>query len=65
VNGGSIADKVAFAKELLEKDVPVDSVFSKDEVRDTTPSSLTCPCSHGTFFRKGSPALLLLPSFSH
>jgi large subunit ribosomal protein L3e len=31
VNGGTVAAKVAFAKDLLEKDVNVDSVFSKDE----------------------------------
>lgn len=36
VNGGSVADKVAFAKELLEKDVPVDTVFSKVST-DTSP----------------------------
>ncbi len=35
VNGGSTADKVDFAKSLLEKDVAVDSVFSKDENIDT------------------------------
>jgi large subunit ribosomal protein L3e len=34
VNGGSVADKVAFAKELLERQVPVSSVFNKDEMID-------------------------------
>jgi large subunit ribosomal protein L3e len=29
VNGGSVADKVAFAKELLEKEVPVANVFNQ------------------------------------
>lgn len=54
MNGGSIADKVAFAKELLEKDVPVDSVFSKDEV---SPNILS-------FASTSLLPLLLLPSFS-
>jgi large subunit ribosomal protein L3e len=35
VNGGSVADKVAFAKSLLEQKVPVDSVFETNEVIDT------------------------------
>lgn len=35
VNGGSVADKVAFAKGLLEKEVDVSSVFSQDEMIDT------------------------------
>ncbi|KAM3572055.1 hypothetical protein VYU27_005928 [Nannochloropsis oceanica] len=39
VNGGSISDKVDFAKSLLEKDVSVDSVFSKDENIDTIGAS--------------------------
>lgn len=39
VNGGSTADKVDFAKSLLEKDVTVDSVFSKDENIDTIGAS--------------------------
>jgi len=34
VNGGSSADKVAFAKELLEHHVPVSSVFNQDEMLD-------------------------------
>jgi large subunit ribosomal protein L3e len=34
VNGGSVADKVAFAKGLLEKQVPVSNVFSNDEMID-------------------------------
>ena len=35
INGGSIADKVAFSKDLLEKDVNVKSVFSENENIDT------------------------------
>jgi large subunit ribosomal protein L3e len=35
VNGGSIADKVEFGKKWLEQEVPVDAVFSKDEMIDT------------------------------
>lgn len=31
VNGGTVADKVAFAKELLEKEVPVSQVFQSNE----------------------------------
>jgi len=34
VNGGSVKDKVAYAKGLLEKEIPIDSVFSKDEMID-------------------------------
>lgn len=34
INGGSTSDKVDFAVNLLEKTVPVDTVFAKDEVID-------------------------------
>jgi large subunit ribosomal protein L3e len=34
VNGGSVADKVDFAKSLFEKQVPVAAVFAKDELID-------------------------------
>ncbi|KAF6040131.1 RpL3 [Bugula neritina] len=34
VNGGTIADKVNWAKEHLEKQVPVSSVFMQDEMLD-------------------------------
>merc|ERR1711881_172237 len=34
VNGGSISDKVDYARSLLEKPVNVDSIFAKDEVID-------------------------------
>lgn len=34
VNGGSVADKVDFAKSLFEKQVPVTAVFAKDEMID-------------------------------
>jgi len=34
VNGGSIADKVKFSKDLLEKKVSVKSVFEQDEMVD-------------------------------
>ena len=34
VNGGSIADKVAFAERMFEKPVEVSSVFEQDEVVD-------------------------------
>jgi len=35
VNGGSVAEKVAFAHKLFEQPVQVDSVFHKDEMVDT------------------------------
>jgi large subunit ribosomal protein L3e len=35
VNGGSISEKVDFAVNLFEKQVPVDAVFSSDELIDT------------------------------
>ncbi|CAJ0962718.1 unnamed protein product, partial [Mesorhabditis belari] len=35
VNGGTIEDKVNWAREHLEKQVPIDSVFSQDELIDT------------------------------
>merc|ERR1711908_189132 len=35
VNGGSMADKIAFAEALFEKPVSVDSVFEKNEMIDT------------------------------
>jgi len=34
INGGSLTDKVAFAKGLFEKEVPVTAVFAKDELVD-------------------------------
>uniref|UniRef100_A0AAF5D8V8 60S ribosomal protein L3 n=1 Tax=Strongyloides stercoralis TaxID=6248 RepID=A0AAF5D8V8_STRER len=34
VNGGTIADKVEWAKEKLEKQIPVEQVFSQDELID-------------------------------
>merc|ERR1711878_240314 len=34
LNGGSIADKVNFAREHFEKEVPVGAVFAKDEMMD-------------------------------
>jgi large subunit ribosomal protein L3e len=34
VNGGSIADKVEYAKRLLEKEIPVSSVFNEGEKID-------------------------------
>jgi len=34
INGGTIAEKVDFAKSLLEKSVPVDAVFAADEQID-------------------------------
>lgn len=35
INGGSVADKVAYAKTFLEQEIPVSTVFSQDEVIDT------------------------------
>jgi large subunit ribosomal protein L3e len=35
LNGGTVEDKVKFAREHLEKQVPVTQVFSKDEMIDT------------------------------
>jgi large subunit ribosomal protein L3e len=35
LNGGTIEQKVAFARQHLEKQVPVSQVFSKDEMIDT------------------------------
>jgi large subunit ribosomal protein L3e len=34
INGGNVSDKVDFSKGLFEKQVPVTSVFSKDEMID-------------------------------
>jgi large subunit ribosomal protein L3e len=34
VNGGSVSEKLKFARQLLEKFVPVDQVFKKDEMID-------------------------------
>ena len=34
LNGGSISDKVDFAREHFEKEIPVNSVFSQDECID-------------------------------
>jgi large subunit ribosomal protein L3e len=34
LNGGSVADKVAFAREHLEKEIPVGQVFAQDEMID-------------------------------
>ena len=34
LNGGSVADKVAFAREHFEKEVPVTQVFAQDEMID-------------------------------
>ena len=34
VNGGSLADKVSFARGLFEKEVPVTTIFEQDEVVD-------------------------------
>merc|ERR1712024_106842 len=34
LNGGSVADKVAFAREHFEKKVPIKQVFAKDEMMD-------------------------------
>lgn len=34
VNGGSVSDKVDYAKELFEKEVPVDTVFGQNEMID-------------------------------
>merc|ERR1711907_842684 len=35
INGGSVPEKVDFAVSYFEKTVPVDAVFSKDEMIDT------------------------------
>ncbi len=34
LNGGSVADKVTFAREHFEKEVPVTQVFAQDEMID-------------------------------
>jgi len=34
INGGSVADKVDFGKSLFEKNVPVDTVFSQNDMID-------------------------------
>lgn len=34
INGGTIEDKVKWAREHLEKPIPIDSVFAKDEMID-------------------------------
>merc|ERR1712024_158407 len=36
INGGSISDKVEFARELFEKKIPIKSTFAKDEMVDIT-----------------------------
>ena len=43
VNGGSTADKVDFCQSLFEKEVPVSSVFAKDEMIDI----IGCTRGHG------------------
>jgi len=43
VNGGSTADKVDFCQSLFEKEVPVSSVFAKDEMIDV----IGCTRGHG------------------
>ncbi|TKR80759.1 hypothetical protein L596_014775 [Steinernema carpocapsae] len=35
INGGSISDKVNWAREHFEKQIPVDNVFAQDEMIDT------------------------------
>jgi len=35
LNGGTVEQKIAFAREHLEKQIPVKNVFSKDEMIDT------------------------------
>lgn len=34
LNGGNVADKVVWAREHLEKSIPVGNVFSQDEMID-------------------------------
>lgn len=34
VNGGNVEDKVKWAREHLEKPIPIDSVFAQDEMID-------------------------------
>ena len=34
INGGSISDKVDFAREHYEKKIPIKNVFAKDEMID-------------------------------
>jgi large subunit ribosomal protein L3e len=34
INGGSIADKISYAKALFERSISVDSIFGKDEMID-------------------------------
>ncbi len=34
LNGGSVADKIAFAKERFEKEIPVSTLFEQDEMVD-------------------------------
>ena len=34
LNGGSVADKVDFARNHFEKEIPVNAVFAKDEMMD-------------------------------
>ncbi len=36
VNGGSVADKVEWVREHMEKQIPVGEVFSRNEVIDCT-----------------------------
>ena len=34
LNGGSVSDKVDFARNYFEKEIPVNAVFAKDEMID-------------------------------
>lgn len=34
LNGGTVADKVKWAREQLEKQIPVSNVFAQDEMID-------------------------------
>ncbi len=36
MNGGSVADKVEWVREHMEKQIPVGEVFSRNEVIDCT-----------------------------
>ena len=58
INGGSISDKVDFAREHFEKKVPIKSTFAKDEMIDiigVTKGKGFKGNSFSTFFDKNRP----------
>lgn len=61
INGGSVADKVDFGYSFFEKELPVDTVFSKDEMVDI----LGITKGHGTEGVIGRFGVTALPRKTH